>query len=178
MAADNPEIYYKLLGLPHGNTCEYTLKRAYRAAALKWHPDKNPDNKKKAEEMFKRVSEAYSVLLFLCRKHGSSPLPKKGRREDDFDDDDDDDDVGAKHRKPKPGFEMKDAFKLFKEFFGGKDPFEAFDNDKFFTKTGLSEVDFDEPSRDNHVQSKKRFHREQSAKVLKRPAKAMKRDSA
>ena len=30
--------------------------------ALKWHPDKNPDNKEEAESMFKTISEAYEVL--------------------------------------------------------------------------------------------------------------------
>jgi DnaJ-class molecular chaperone len=30
--------------------------------ALKWHPDKNPDNRKPAEEMFKKISAAYEVL--------------------------------------------------------------------------------------------------------------------
>lgn len=34
----------------------------YRKAALKWHPDKNPDNKEYAEQRFKEIAEAYEVL--------------------------------------------------------------------------------------------------------------------
>lgn len=35
---------------------------SYRKLALKWHPDKNPNNKEQAEEMFKSIAEAYEVL--------------------------------------------------------------------------------------------------------------------
>lgn len=35
---------------------------SYRKLALKWHPDKNPDNKEDAERKFKELSEAYEVL--------------------------------------------------------------------------------------------------------------------
>ena len=35
--------------------------RRYKKLALKWHPDKNKDNKEKAEETFKRITEAYDV---------------------------------------------------------------------------------------------------------------------
>jgi molecular chaperone DnaJ len=52
--------YYEVLGV--ARDCDAVeLKRAYRELAMKWHPDKNPGSKE-AEERFKEVSEAYSVL--------------------------------------------------------------------------------------------------------------------
>jgi DnaJ family protein B protein 6 len=38
------------------------IKKAYRKLAMKWHPDKNPDNVEAASEMFKKISEAYETL--------------------------------------------------------------------------------------------------------------------
>ncbi|CAI0416895.1 unnamed protein product [Linum tenue] len=38
------------------------MKRSYRRLAMKWHPDKNPNNKKEAEAKFKQISEAYDVI--------------------------------------------------------------------------------------------------------------------
>jgi len=35
---------------------------SYRRLALKWHPDKNPENQEQANRMFKEISEAYEVL--------------------------------------------------------------------------------------------------------------------
>ncbi|WP_435353061.1 DnaJ C-terminal domain-containing protein [Emticicia sp. SJ17W-69] len=56
---DNKD-YYKILGIDKKATPE-EIKKAYRALAVKYHPDKNPDNKE-AEAKFKLVNEANSVL--------------------------------------------------------------------------------------------------------------------
>jgi len=53
--------YYKVLGLDKGAGIE-DIKKAYRKLALKYHPDRNPTDKKRAEEKFKEISEAYAVL--------------------------------------------------------------------------------------------------------------------
>lgn len=52
--------YYKILNVDKNATDE-ELKKAYRKLAMKWHPDKNPNNKKEAETKFKQISEAYEV---------------------------------------------------------------------------------------------------------------------
>ena len=47
------------------------IKKAYKKLALKWHPDKNPNNKVQAEEKFKEISEAYSVLQGNPNNHNN-----------------------------------------------------------------------------------------------------------
>ena len=54
------EDYYKILGVSKGAT-ESEIKKAYRKSAIKYHPDKNPDNKE-AESKFKQAAEAYEIL--------------------------------------------------------------------------------------------------------------------
>ncbi|XP_065367341.1 dnaJ homolog subfamily B member 2 isoform X1 [Calliphora vicina] len=53
--------YYKVLEVPRQAT-EGEIKKAYRKLALKWHPDKNPDNLDEANKRFRELSEAYEVL--------------------------------------------------------------------------------------------------------------------
>lgn len=55
------EDYYQVLGVDKKATAE-EIKKAYRKLAVKWHPDKNPNNKSASEEKFKKISEAYAVL--------------------------------------------------------------------------------------------------------------------
>ena len=56
----NKRDYYEILGVER-NATETEIKKAYRKVAIKFHPDKNPDNKE-AEEKFKEAAEAYEVL--------------------------------------------------------------------------------------------------------------------
>ena len=55
------EEYYKILELSN-NATQDEIKKAYKKMAIKYHPDKNPDNKEEAEEKFKKVAEAYEIL--------------------------------------------------------------------------------------------------------------------
>src|SRR5512135_1751680 len=52
--------YYEVLGV-NRDAGEDEIKKAYRKIAIKWHPDRNPDNPK-AEEHFKEAKEAYEIL--------------------------------------------------------------------------------------------------------------------
>ena len=52
--------YYEVLGLAR-DASDDEIKKAYRKLAMKWHPDRNPDNPK-AEERFKEAKEAYEIL--------------------------------------------------------------------------------------------------------------------
>src|SRR5690554_2720558 len=56
----NYKDYYNILGVSK-NAGQDEIKKAYRKLAVKYHPDKNQDNKA-AEERFKEISEAYEVL--------------------------------------------------------------------------------------------------------------------
>ena len=71
--------FYKILGIDK-NASPTDIKKAYRKLAMKFHPDKNPNNPKEAEEKFKQVTEAYEVLSDSEKKNkydnGEFDLPQ------------------------------------------------------------------------------------------------------
>jgi len=72
---DRPD-YYKILGVGK-NASEDEIKKAYRKLARRYHPDRNPGDKK-AEERFKEISQAHDVLSDADKRkdydRGGSPL--------------------------------------------------------------------------------------------------------
>lgn len=119
--------YYKVLGVDKQSSTG-DIKKAYRKLALKWHPDKNPDNQSEANKKFKEISEAYEVLsdekkrrIYDDRgKGGYEDSRQRGRyRSQAKYDDDHDDDFGGFHR----GFRFRDPEDVFREFFGSASPF-------------------------------------------------------
>ncbi len=80
--------YYKSLGVDRSASTE-DIKKAYRRLALKYHPDRNPSDKKNAEEKFKKISEAYAVLSDPEKRKqydsfGSDAFRQKYTQEDIF----------------------------------------------------------------------------------------------
>ncbi len=74
--------YYELLEISKSATKE-EIQKAYRKMALKWHPDRNPNNKEQAEEMFKKIGEAHEVLIddnkrTIYDKFGAEGLKNNG----------------------------------------------------------------------------------------------------
>jgi len=61
MSKGNQRDYYEVLGVTRTAAVD-EIKSAYRKAALKWHPDRNPENQAESEVKFRECTEAYSVL--------------------------------------------------------------------------------------------------------------------
>lgn len=80
--------YYEVLGVDRGASNEQ-IKSAYRKLALKYHPDRNPENKHEAEERFRQATEAYSVLSDAQKRqiydrYGHAGLNTRGYDATDF----------------------------------------------------------------------------------------------
>ena len=92
--------FYDTLGISRGAS-DSEIKKAYRKLAMKWHPDKNQDNKEAAEKKFKAVSEAYEVLSD----------PKKKDKYDQFGEDGLKDGFGG----GGPGMDPHDIFRKVRQ---------------------------------------------------------------
>jgi len=127
--------YYEVLGISR-SASQDEIKKAYRRLALRYHPDKNPDNSKEAEEKFKEVSEAYKVLSDSEKRQIYDQYGHAGLEAE----------VGA--GPGFGGFEF-DPFKIFEEVFGrqsyGGDLFGDFFGGRSRTRAGEAE-----PGRDLH----------------------------
>jgi molecular chaperone DnaJ len=82
MAASNGNDFYEVLGVARDATPDQ-IKSAYRKAALKWHPDRNPEKKEEAEHNFRAASEAYAVLSdeqkrSVYDRYGAAGLGNRG----------------------------------------------------------------------------------------------------
>lgn len=101
--------YYEVLEVPREASAD-EIKKAYRKAALKFHPDKNPGDKD-AEEKFKEAAEAYDVLSNPDKKARYDQFGHAGMS-------------GAAGGGPGGGFSgggftMEDIFRNFGDIFGG-----------------------------------------------------------
>lgn len=53
------------------------IKQEYQKLALKWHPDKNPENKEEPQKKFKHIAEAYEVYQMLGNETSMKNMAKK-----------------------------------------------------------------------------------------------------
>jgi len=92
-------ILYDRLNI-NSNSTQSEIKKSYRKLSLKWHPDKNNNNKEEATKKFQEISEAYSIL--------SDPEKRKVY-----------DQIGYNMMKEGGGENNFDPSSIFEQFFGG-----------------------------------------------------------
>jgi molecular chaperone DnaJ len=103
--------FYEVLGVTKTASVE-EIKSAYRKAALKWHPDRSPENKEEAEHRFRECTEAYSVLSDTQKRQIYDTYGHEGL-------------AGAGAQPDFNGTVFQDFHDIFGEFFGFDDLFGA-----------------------------------------------------
>ncbi len=104
---------YEVLGVDK-NSSKDELKSAYRKIAMKYHPDRNPDNKE-AEKKFKEAAEAYAILNDASKRAKYDQFGHAGVGLGD---------MGGQGYGGGVHFSMEDIFSQFGNIFGGRHPFE------------------------------------------------------
>ena len=107
--------YYEILGVSRNASAE-EIKKAYRRLALKYHPDRNPTNRKEAEEKFKEISEAYEVLSDSQKRAKYDQFGHEGLRSE----------FGAGGFRWENFTHFEDLADIFEGFGGLGDIFESF----------------------------------------------------
>ena len=103
--------YYEVLGVAKTASVE-EIKSAYRKAALKWHPDRNPENKSEAEHKFRECTEAYSILSDTQKRQIYDTYGHEGL-------------AGTAGQPDFNGTVFQDFHDIFGDFFGFEDLFGA-----------------------------------------------------
>ena len=123
--------YYNTLGIARNASSE-EVRKAYRKLAIKWHPDRNVDNKDQAEQRFKEIAEAYEVLSDEKKRAIYDQYGEAGLK------------AGGPTSTGSPGnggahfhFTSSDPQDIFRRFFGDSNPF----GDMFSGNASGSEYD-------------------------------------
>jgi len=96
--------YYEVLGV-NKDASDDEIKKAYKKMAIKYHPDRNPGDKK-AEEMFKEAAEAYDVLRDANKRRQYDQFGHEG--------------LGGATGFGGAGMNVDDIFSMFGDIFGGR----------------------------------------------------------
>src|SRR5277367_1818779 len=109
MPKSSQRDYYEILGVSRTASVD-EIKASYRKCALKWHPDRNPENKAEAEVKFRESTEAYSILSDAQKRQVYDTYGHAGLS-------------GASAPTDFSGTIFQDFHDIFGDFFGFEDMF-------------------------------------------------------